>query len=273
MPRLRSPIRTYTRTEGRLQRYNVGAPFERMALDILVPFTVTTKGDQYVLALMDYFTKWPEAIPIPDQEDSTVAEELDKEEHLLPPPYQTDCSYNGPSKDDRESTNPNSYEMCLDMCRSEYAKAYTGCDWGITMIPSVRDLCYVRDYKRPNISLEQDGELQDKRLICFQNCKQGCLKLQYKYRIKETQDSWDKSDIGKDRAALQRIVLNSDLQVSLRPYRTSPIEEQEIYLQVEELLQAGLMKLSNSTYSSPIYHFLLREKSRSHSAKACSSLR
>ncbi|GBM41290.1 hypothetical protein AVEN_202883-1 [Araneus ventricosus] len=31
--------------------------------------------------------------------------------------------------------------MCLDMCRSEYAKAYIGCDWGMTMIPTVRDLC------------------------------------------------------------------------------------------------------------------------------------
>ncbi|GBM63810.1 hypothetical protein AVEN_262699-1 [Araneus ventricosus] len=26
--------------------------------------------------MMDYFTKWPEAIPLPDQEASTVAEEL-----------------------------------------------------------------------------------------------------------------------------------------------------------------------------------------------------
>ncbi|GBO33123.1 Retrovirus-related Pol polyprotein from transposon 297 [Araneus ventricosus] len=65
-----------TRTKGRLQRYNVGAPFERMALDILGPFPVTTKGNRYVLVLMDYFTKWPEAIPISDQEASTVAEEL-----------------------------------------------------------------------------------------------------------------------------------------------------------------------------------------------------
>ncbi|GBM75960.1 Retrovirus-related Pol polyprotein from transposon 412 [Araneus ventricosus] len=65
-----------TRTKGRLQRYNVGAPFERMALDILGPFPVTTKGNRYVLVLMDYFTKWPEAIPIPDQEAATVAEEL-----------------------------------------------------------------------------------------------------------------------------------------------------------------------------------------------------
>ncbi|GBL63149.1 Retrovirus-related Pol polyprotein from transposon 297, partial [Araneus ventricosus] len=46
-----------TRTKGHLQRYNVGAPFERMALDILGPFPVTTKGNRYVLVLMDYFTK------------------------------------------------------------------------------------------------------------------------------------------------------------------------------------------------------------------------
>ncbi|GBM45473.1 Retrovirus-related Pol polyprotein from transposon 412 [Araneus ventricosus] len=65
-----------TRTKCRLQRYNVGAPFERMALDILGPLPVTTNGNRYVLVMMDYFTKWPEAIPIPDQEASTVAEEL-----------------------------------------------------------------------------------------------------------------------------------------------------------------------------------------------------
>ncbi|GBN99626.1 hypothetical protein AVEN_147005-1 [Araneus ventricosus] len=47
-----------------------------MALDILGPFPVTTKGNRYVLVLMDYFTKWPEAISILDQEASTVAEEL-----------------------------------------------------------------------------------------------------------------------------------------------------------------------------------------------------
>ncbi|GBN81999.1 Retrovirus-related Pol polyprotein from transposon 412 [Araneus ventricosus] len=76
MPRLRSPKRDKTRTKGRLQRCNGGAPFVGMTLDTLGPFPVTTKGNRYVLVLMDYFTKWPEAIPIPDQEASTVAEEL-----------------------------------------------------------------------------------------------------------------------------------------------------------------------------------------------------
>ncbi|GBN27169.1 hypothetical protein AVEN_268513-1 [Araneus ventricosus] len=79
--------------------------------------------------------------------------------------------------------------MCLDLCRSEYSKATEGCDWGMKMIPSVRDVCF-EDFELPNISSEQIVELQDTRLICFQNCKQGCLKLQYKYRIKVTEDSW-----------------------------------------------------------------------------------
>ncbi|GBN84704.1 hypothetical protein AVEN_234630-1 [Araneus ventricosus] len=65
-----------TRNKGLLQHYNAGALFERIALDILGLFPVTTKGNRYVLVLMDYFAKWTDAIPIPYQEDSTIAEEL-----------------------------------------------------------------------------------------------------------------------------------------------------------------------------------------------------
>ncbi|GBO07677.1 Retrovirus-related Pol polyprotein from transposon 297 [Araneus ventricosus] len=53
-----------------------GYAYHRLGTCILVPFPVTTKGNRYVLVLKDYFTKWPEEIPIPDQEASTVAEEL-----------------------------------------------------------------------------------------------------------------------------------------------------------------------------------------------------
>ncbi|GFS57918.1 retrovirus-related Pol polyprotein from transposon 412 [Trichonephila clavipes] len=62
------------RSRGKLHRYNVGAPFERIAFDILGPLPRTASGNKYQLVVIDYFTKWPEVYPIPDQEAPTVAE-------------------------------------------------------------------------------------------------------------------------------------------------------------------------------------------------------
>ncbi|GFV81518.1 retrovirus-related Pol polyprotein from transposon 412 [Trichonephila clavipes] len=62
-------------TRGRLQLYNVEAPFERIAFDILSPLP-RSSDDNNILVGMDYFTKWPEAYPISYQEASTVAEVL-----------------------------------------------------------------------------------------------------------------------------------------------------------------------------------------------------
>lgn len=59
-----------------MHRYNVGAPFERIAIDILGPLPRSSDGNKYMLVAMDYFTKWPEAYSIPDQEAATVAEVL-----------------------------------------------------------------------------------------------------------------------------------------------------------------------------------------------------
>ena len=55
-----------------LQPIPVGGPFHRVAVDILT-LPLTTSGNRYVAVFMDYLTKWPEAIAIPDQKAETIA--------------------------------------------------------------------------------------------------------------------------------------------------------------------------------------------------------
>lgn len=54
-----------------LQQYQLGAPMDRVAVDIPDPFPSTPRGHRYVVVAMDYFTKWPEAVVVPDQEAAT----------------------------------------------------------------------------------------------------------------------------------------------------------------------------------------------------------
>ena len=64
------------RLKAPLKLYNAGSPMERVAVDVLGPLPRTDAGNQYILIAQDYFTKWPEAFPIPDQQAMTVAEVL-----------------------------------------------------------------------------------------------------------------------------------------------------------------------------------------------------
>lgn len=51
---------------------------DRVAVDILGPFPHTPRGNRYVVVALDYFTKWLEAVAVPDQEAPIVCEVLIK---------------------------------------------------------------------------------------------------------------------------------------------------------------------------------------------------
>ncbi len=64
------------RQKAALGKYVVGAPMERIAVDVMGPLTLSDRGNRYVLVAMDYFSKWPEAYALPAQDAKSVAEVL-----------------------------------------------------------------------------------------------------------------------------------------------------------------------------------------------------
>lgn len=53
-----------------------GSPLERVGIDIVGPLPVSENGNSYILVVVDYFTRWTEAYPIPDQKALTVADKF-----------------------------------------------------------------------------------------------------------------------------------------------------------------------------------------------------
>lgn len=57
---------------------------ERVAVDITGPLPQTADGNKYICVAMNYFTKWPDDVTIPDQEVSTIAKVLTDQLDILP---------------------------------------------------------------------------------------------------------------------------------------------------------------------------------------------
>lgn len=57
----------------------VGAPMERIAVDLMGLLNETERHNRFILVVKDYFSKWVEAYPIPNEEASTVAEKIASE--------------------------------------------------------------------------------------------------------------------------------------------------------------------------------------------------
>ena len=56
-----------------MQEYQASAPMERVHLDFLGPLPKTARGNEYVLMMVDQFTKWVECVPLPSQTAEVTA--------------------------------------------------------------------------------------------------------------------------------------------------------------------------------------------------------
>lgn len=64
------------RTKSPLKQERSGSRNERMAFDIIGPLTETARGNRFILVMVDYFTKWAEAVALARHTAKIVAGEL-----------------------------------------------------------------------------------------------------------------------------------------------------------------------------------------------------
>ena len=62
--------------QGDLQPMLTGEPWERLGIDVTGPHPTSSKGNVYILTVIDHFSKWVELFPMRNQEASTVAKLL-----------------------------------------------------------------------------------------------------------------------------------------------------------------------------------------------------
>uniref|UniRef100_A0A803JM67 Gypsy retrotransposon integrase-like protein 1 n=1 Tax=Xenopus tropicalis TaxID=8364 RepID=A0A803JM67_XENTR len=54
----------------------IETPFERIAMDLVGPIVKSARGHQHILVIMDYATRYPEAIPLRNTSSKSIAREL-----------------------------------------------------------------------------------------------------------------------------------------------------------------------------------------------------
>ena len=62
--------------QGHLQPLLTGEPWERLGIDVTGPHPPSSRGNRYILTMIDHFTKWVEIFPMKNQEATTMAKIL-----------------------------------------------------------------------------------------------------------------------------------------------------------------------------------------------------
>jgi len=64
--------------QGELQNMGVGAPWERVAIDVTEPHPQSSKGNKFMVTVLDHFTKYAFAFLDRAHDAVTVAKHLGK---------------------------------------------------------------------------------------------------------------------------------------------------------------------------------------------------
>jgi hypothetical protein len=59
-----------------MEMHHAGFPMERVHLDVLGPFTTSLSGNKYILVMIDQFSKWIEAVAIPETNAEYIAHQF-----------------------------------------------------------------------------------------------------------------------------------------------------------------------------------------------------
>jgi hypothetical protein len=54
----------------------IDKPFGRISIDIVGPLPITSKGNRFVLTVVDHSTRWVEAYPMPEHKSTDVVRAL-----------------------------------------------------------------------------------------------------------------------------------------------------------------------------------------------------
>ncbi len=57
-----------------LQQELCGAPFDRVAFDVIGPLPIMENGNKFILMMIDYYSKWAEAYALQNHKAETVAD-------------------------------------------------------------------------------------------------------------------------------------------------------------------------------------------------------
>ncbi|GFR24095.1 uncharacterized protein TNCT_727571 [Trichonephila clavata] len=121
-----------------------------------------------------------------------------EEEHLLPHPYQTNCTDYEAMWKKNNRTGPRSQQMCREMCQKNYSNLCYGCEKTLTMFENIEKMC--SPLKKQHCQYEYKMILWKIREECRKKCKVECLRLKYPSTIEERayesypSDDLDQSD-------------------------------------------------------------------------------